>query len=171
MGNGKRKGKGGKGKSGGGTKAQKKEADKARRQQQEQQKYKTQMEARKRQEAERKPKQEAMAEKAEKKRAKEAAKSEKAGEFAIEWSGKIKAIVEAVKALRSQHPERQGINAGNNQNVGTTEGGTDNPVRFTTPSNEYGITKGDIFRRMSGFDSSDSGTFKFRYDDIFVHAE
>ncbi len=80
----------------------------------------------------------------------------------------VQAIATQVLLLRTQNPLVQGINAGNNA-VGNTAGGTGNPIAITIPANDYGITVADVAPRMTGFDNSDSGVFKFRVSGVLVH--
>lgn len=81
------------------------------------------------------------------------------------WSALIDGVVAQVQALRVLDPT---ANAGNNA-VGNTAGGTGNPVALSTTGPMAGLTKGDILRDMPGFDSSDSGLFKFRRQGVLVH--
>lgn len=112
-----------------------------------------------------------MAEKAKKLQEAADAKKEQIKQLVKEWSAEVNVVVKQVKALRSKHPERSGINAGTNDGLPTTLGGVKNPIRFTLPSpNPYKITQGEVVSKMPGFDSSDSGDFKFRIDSVLVHA-
>lgn len=109
------------------------------------------------------------------------AKDKEIVRIAALWNAQVTTVVTAVKGLRKLNPGNNGINAGNNANVivdskgtkgsKTIPGGTNNPIAFTVPSNSYGITKADIGPKVTGFDSSDSGTFKFRRDGILVHGK
>lgn len=81
------------------------------------------------------------------------------------WNTQIEAVVSQVLVLRQTDSS---ANAGNNK-VGNTLGGTGNPVQLTTSGPMAGLTKGDILKTMPGFDSSDSGLFKFRRQNVLVH--
>lgn len=86
------------------------------------------------------------------------------------WNGQIDAIVTQVLALRHQNPGTAGINAGDNA-AGNTQGGTDSPVQLTMAGPTHGVRKSDIVNGMSGFDSSDSGFYKFRRQNVLVHCK
>lgn len=88
-----------------------------------------------------------------------------------DWNRQVNDVVAEVKALRALHPTRSGINAGSNAGLETTAGGTDNPVVLTLPANQYQIQKAEVLTTMHGFDSSDSGLFKFRRDGVLVHCK
>jgi type II secretory pathway pseudopilin PulG len=81
------------------------------------------------------------------------------------WNTQIDAVVAQVLVLRATDPN---ANAGNNA-VGNTAGGTGNPVALNTTGPMAGVTKGDILQTMAGFDSSDSGLYKFRRSLVLVH--
>ncbi|MPZ45278.1 MAG: hypothetical protein GEV05_18165 [Betaproteobacteria bacterium] len=81
------------------------------------------------------------------------------------WNAQVDAVVSQVMLLRQTDPN---ANAGNNA-VGSTAGGTGNPVALVMSSPTHGVSKGDITRGMAGFDSSDSGLFKFRRKGVLVH--
>jgi len=81
------------------------------------------------------------------------------------WNAQIDAVVGQVMALRVANP---GANAGNNWN-GTTLGGNTNAIVLTTTGAMHGVTRADILHGMAGFDSSDSGMFKFRRSNVLVH--
>ncbi len=101
-------------------------------------------------------------------------KAAKIKELAPLWNAQVKAVVTAVLNLRHAHPTLHGINAGSNKDehghdLPVIPGGTNNPITFVLPSNTLGLTKADIYHAMSGFEGSDSGSFKFRVSDVFVH--
>jgi len=98
-----------------------------------------------------------------------AAKKKKIDEIAVTWNAQVRGVVTQVLALRDKYPEKTGINAGNNGDLGTIPGGTNNPIKFVVPSNTYGITSAEVFAKMNGFEGSDSGSFKFRVSEVFVH--
>lgn len=97
------------------------------------------------------------------------AKEKKIKEIAATWNTQVKAIATQVINLRKANPKRTGINAGTNPGLATIPGGTGNPLKFTVPSNPHGITTGDVFPGMTGFEGSDSSGVKFRIDGVFVH--
>jgi hypothetical protein len=103
------------------------------------------------------------------------AKAAKVKELATAWNGQVKAVVTAVQNLRKAHPDAKGINAGSNKDKNgkaitpDIPGGTGNPITFVLPSNTLNITKADVYAAMSGFEGSDSGSFKFRVSEVFVH--
>ena len=100
------------------------------------------------------------------------AKKKEVTRLAGVWNNQVNAVVTQVKNLRNANPGNNGINAGKNGTLGTIPGGTDNPISFALPStNTYKIAKADIFAKMKGFDSSDSGTYKFRVDGVLVHGD
>src|SRR5271154_5024010 len=101
---------------------------------------------------EEKEKREAMAAKATKIQEAAAAKAKKINEIVVQWNGQVKAVVTQVLNLRKAHPGVEGINAGNNA-VGNTAGGTNNPVAFVMPSNDFNIARAEVFAKMAGFDS------------------
>jgi len=123
---------------------------------------------------EREAKQLEMARLAKEKEEKLKAKATKINTIAADWNGKVKAVVQQVKNLRAHNPTVHGINAGNNA-VGNTPGGTDNPIALTLPSDAKDIIKADVFSKMAGFDSSDSGLCKIRIQDpagnILIHVK
>ncbi len=90
--------------------------------------------------------------------------------LAVKWNAQVKVVVNEVKALRKKHPDKPGINAGKNGTLGTIAGGTDNPISFALPSsNPHKVSKAEVYDKMAGFEGSDSGSFKFRIDGVFVH--
>jgi Tfp pilus assembly protein FimV len=90
--------------------------------------------------------------------------------LATQWNAQVKTVVTQVKNLRRLNPGNTGINAGKNGALGTIPGGTDNPISFALPSsNPHKITKAEVYKEMAGFEGSDSGSFKFRVDTVFVH--
>ena len=114
------------------------------------------------------------------------AKKSKIPQVAAAWNTQIKGLVDNVESLRAKNPGKTGINAGKNQNViptgggnpttVTIAGGTDNPLALTMPSDaaKLGIEKRDVLSTISGFQSSDSGLFKFRRgknSDVFIHCK
>ncbi len=108
--------------------------------------------------------------KQEKQRDVSAARDKEIKKIAASWNRQITAVVSRVEKLRKENPKRKGINAGKNEGFADIPGGSDNPLSFVLPKNDYGITKADVSPTISGFDSSDSGTIKFRRGDkIFVH--
>jgi hypothetical protein len=91
-------------------------------------------------------------------------------QLATQWNAQVKAVVTKVKNLRQLHPNNSGINAGKNGALGVIPGGTDNPISFVLPAvNPHKISKADVYNEMAGFEGSDSGSFKFRVDTVFVH--
>jgi len=111
-----------------------------------------------------------MALKAKEKEEAAAEKKKQIGEIAVLWNAQVRKVVNEVKKLRSENPENKGINAGENGELGTIPGGTGNPISFSLPStNPHKISKADVYAKMSGFEGSDSGSFKFRIDGVFVH--
>lgn len=87
-----------------------------------------------------------------------------------EWEREINSIIAEVEKLRVTDPS---ANAGSNKG-GTTLGGTNNPLQLSLSGPTHGVTKGEILSSMHGFDSSDSGLFKFRRGSggtIFVHCK
>ena len=98
-------------------------------------------------------------------------KGEAIDRIRADWNRQINAIVAEVKTIRSAHPTVSGINAGDNGALGSTRGGTDSPVTLTVPANEYHIEKSEVLATMHGFDSSDSGYYKFRRDGVLVHCK
>jgi hypothetical protein len=102
-------------------------------------------------------------------------KAAKVKELATAWNGQVRAVVTAVQNLRKLHPDAKGINAGSNKDKNgkaitpDIPGGTSNPITFVLPSNTLGITKADVYAAMTGFEGSDSGSFKFRVSEVFVH--
>ena len=97
-----------------------------------------------------------------------AAKEKKVKEIAVTWNAQVQAVVSQVLKLRRDNPTVHGINAGNNA-VGNTLGGTNNPVKFVVPANDFKITNAEVYAKMNGFEGSDSGSFKFRVSEVFVH--
>lgn len=88
-----------------------------------------------------------------------------------DWSAQIQTVVAQVLVLRQSDPT---ANAGNNQ-VGNTEGGTGNPIKLAMTGPTHNVTPNQVLTSIAGFDSSDSGVFKFRRkdpsnQDILVHA-
>lgn len=81
------------------------------------------------------------------------------------WNAQVDAVVNQVLVLRLTDP---GANAGNNA-VGNTPGGNGNPVSLVMTGATHGVSKGDITQAMAGFDSSDSGLYKFRRQAVLVH--
>jgi membrane protein involved in colicin uptake len=170
--------KNGKGK-GGGTKAEKEAADKARRKAQQQVREASSGAAMKEKLTAGQAKREAAAAEAAKSSERAKQKAAKVREIAASWRADIGAAVDQVKALR--HAKRQAgwdedrvmrINAGTNAGAPSIPGGTNNPITFTVPRNDFGITKADVSTSIAGFDSSDSGLFKFRMaDGIFIHGQ
>jgi hypothetical protein len=122
---------------------------------------------------ERMPLQKKMGEDAVKEREKKEKKDAKIIEIRMEWQTEINAIVEEVRGLRNKNPDAKNINAGTNGAIGTTFGGTGNPLTLTVPKNDYKISSAEIFGGMNGIDSSDSGLVKYRKIDdggnILVH--
>ena len=109
---------------------------------------------------------------AEKERARRAQQAGAIERLKAEWSGQISAVETAVLALRVANP---GANAGNNPG-GNTLGGVANPVVLTITGPAFGVEKRDVLYLISGFDSSDSGMYKFRRLDppnkpILIHAQ
>ena len=98
-----------------------------------------------------------------------AAKAAKVLEIARTWNAQVKAVATQVNNLRHANPTRTNINAGTNAGLATIPGGTGNPLTFSLPSNTLGIVKADVYHHMTGFDNSDSGSFKFRVDGVLVH--
>ena len=82
-----------------------------------------------------------------------------------EWNSQINRVVTEVLRLREKD---QKANAGRN-GVGNTKGGTSNPVELKLTGETHGITKADVLNKMEGFESSDSGSYKFRRKDVLVH--
>jgi membrane protein involved in colicin uptake len=170
--------KNGKGK-GGGTKAEKEAADKARRKAQQQVKEASSGAAMKEKLAAGQAKREAAAAEAVKSNERARQKAAKVREIAAIWRADIGVAVDQVKALRRAKRNEgwdedrvMGINAGTNPGAPSIPGGTNNPITFTVPRNEFGITKADVSTSIAGFDSSDSGLFKFRMaDGIFIHGQ
>ncbi|MDN4037633.1 hypothetical protein [Massilia sp. YIM B02443] len=82
----------------------------------------------------------------------------------------IRGLVQQVETLRAANPGRQNINAGQNADLQTITGGTNNPHAITAQSP---VTKDEIINYLyeSGFlENSDSGLFKHRTpDQIFIH--
>lgn len=88
------------------------------------------------------------------------------------WSAQITAVFNQVVALRAHDPN---ANAGHNA-VGNTPGGNTNPIHLTLTGATFGVTPADICPGIAGFDTSDSGVFKFRRKstagnggDILIH--
>lgn len=81
------------------------------------------------------------------------------------WNAQVDAVVTQVLVLRLTDPN---ANAGNNA-VGNTLGGNTSPITLVMTGATHGVSKGDITRAMAGFDSSDSGMFKFRRQAVLVH--
>lgn len=81
------------------------------------------------------------------------------------WNAQIDAVVAEVMTLRQADPN---ANAGNNT-VGNTAGGTGSPLALAMTGPTHGVTRADILSGMAGFDSSDSGMFKFRRQGVLVH--
>jgi hypothetical protein len=102
-------------------------------------------------------------------------KAAKIAQLAIAWNQQVRAVVTQVQNLRKLHPDVKGINAGSNKDKNgkaispDIPGGTNNPITFALPSNTLGITKADVYAAMTGFEGSDSGSFKFRVSEVFVH--
>lgn len=84
------------------------------------------------------------------------------------FNTQVKNIANQVNKLREEHPENKNINAGNNGSLGTIPGGVNNALTFAIPK---GILPAEVFPKMNGYDSSDSGKFKFRVDGVLVHGE
>ena len=156
-----------------GNKKSKKEADRERLRMQEQQRYQAQRLVIERQLQERQALMEQKAQEQVRARERQKQAEQLVNRLAREWSQRIDAVAEKVKLLRNNNPNNEGINAGKNAE-GETEGGNSNPLHFEVPNNDFGVTEADVFRTMHGFDSSDSGVFKFRRADpprgnILVH--
>lgn len=105
------------------------------------------------------------------KREKDRLKQEAIVRIRAGWNTEINNVVQQVEKLRADNPGRQGINAGKNNGLKDTEGGTDNPVPLSIPRNDYNIEKSEVLSGMNGLDSSDSGLFKFRRKEILVHCK
>ncbi len=108
---------------------------------------------------------------------------------AAQWNLLVTAAVEQVNALKKLNPTLDRINAGENKGVVIKKemkdgksvetkgdkiipGGTNNAITFKLPSpNPYNITKAEVSNEVNGFDSSDSGKFKFRRAGALVHGE
>ena len=82
------------------------------------------------------------------------------------WNAQVDNVVNQVLVLRLTDPN---ANAGNNAVVGNTLGGNGNPVSLVMTGATHGVSKGEITNAMAGFDSSDSGLFKFRRQGVLVH--
>jgi len=96
----------------------------------------------------------------------QAAKAEVMRTHRATWNAQVDAVVNQVLGIRATNPN---ANAGNNPGDNNTAGGTDNPVVLSTSGPMAGVTKGDILKTMVGFDSSDSGSYKFRRSLVLVH--
>lgn len=75
------------------------------------------------------------------------------------WEALIDDIEAQVIALRATIP---GANAGQNNGADDIPGGNTNEIRLLISGPSEGVTVGEICRHIAGFDSSDSGCFKFR---------
>ena len=129
----------------------------------------------------RKPEMEKMADRARRKQEKADDKARVLAAIAADWTAQVMAIVTQVKNLRAAYPGRTGINAGLNRGIGSTPGGngedkddrSGDPLRLQLPANDHGITKGEVFALMNGFDGSDSADLKIRVHDaagnILIH--
>jgi len=94
--------------------------------------------------------------------------------IAADWKAQIMAIVTQVKGFRAANPGINGINAGDNRDIGTTEGGNKNPLRLDLPLNDHNIEKSEVFALFGkAFDGSDSAELKIRILDaagnILIH--
>ncbi len=116
-----------------------------------------------------------MAEKAKKTQAAAEEKKKKIQQIKATWNQQVQGVVQQVKQLRAKHPDVDGINAGSNDGVGDTAGGSKNPLELKLPSDAKGIAKGEIFPLMAGFDGSDSAGTKIRINDskgnILIHVK
>lgn len=86
------------------------------------------------------------------------------------WSAQIQTVFDQVEVLRATDSK---ANAGYNDS-GNTEGGNQNPVKLVLSGPTHGVTHAQICSRIQGFESSDSGVFKYRRktatgSDIFIH--
>lgn len=81
------------------------------------------------------------------------------------FDAQVTSVVVQVERLRNRDAS---ANAGEND-VGNTQGGTKCPVIFVMGNQTYGATPADISPHIAGFDSSDSGVFKYRRGTILVH--
>ncbi len=111
------------------------------------------------------------------------------GKVSAQWNLLVTTAVDQVNALRKLNPKKDGINAGENNNVvirqemkdgkpvetrgnRTIPGGVDNAIQFQLPSsNPYKITKAEVSNQVNGYDTSDKGQFKFRRGTVLVHGE
>lgn len=158
-----------------GNKKSQQEADRERRRQQQRQREEAQRRIMEQRLQERQPLMEQKAQEAVRARERQAQRGQLINKLAHEWSQRVDEVVKQVKQLRNANPDNPGINAGNNPE-GNTDGGNSNPLHFDVPGNEFGVTESDVFKTMTGFDSSDSGIFKFRRADaprgnVLVHCE
>lgn len=167
------------GKKGGGTKAEREAADKQRRKQQQQQREASSAAAMNERIEAGRGRREAAAAESVRQAERSRQKAAKVAEIATTWRADINAAVAQVQALRREKRDAgwtedriAGINAGNNPGAAPIPGGTGNPITFTVPRNDFAITKADVSTTIVGFDSSDSGLFKFRMaDGIFIHGQ
>jgi hypothetical protein len=164
---------------GGGKKAEREAADKARRKAQQQVREASAAAAMKQKLDAGQAKREAAAAEAARNAERAKQKAARVREIAVSWRAEIGGAVDQVKALRREKLNEgwgedrvMGINAGSNPGSAPIPGGTKNPITFTVPRNEFGITKADVSTSIPGFDSSDSGLFKFRMaEGIFIHGQ